>query len=152
MMIECYYTSFTFAIVAIISKTNKWIPWMNPMYTFLTGTSVLYHSKYDQMNSGQHWMYYVDKTLAHVSASLCFLHGVYLTYTCFMVHYLTRTYLIMFWIFAYSLFHIYYVSRMAHLPYPTGKKWHALLHVLSASASITIAKAYEVSAGTCFPV
>ena len=118
-MICCYYTSYFFLIISLISVLNKYYI-HSLLFLFLFITSILY---YTQNNT---FFFIIDQ----IAIVLCVLYGLYLYYHKFKLSYLS---VIILYSFIFSIILFYggcYLNEFSYCE-KYGNIWHSCIHLLT---------------------
>ena len=117
-MICCYYTSYLFLIIVLISILYKYYI-HSLLFLFLFTTSILFYTQ-------ETTFYFIIDQIAII---LCVLYGLYLYYHKFKLSYLSVIILYSF-IFSTLLFYGgYYLNEFCYCE-TYGNIWHSIIHIL----------------------
>lgn len=128
----CFYSSFTIALVAFLSRHNKSMIWLSPESTILFGTSIWYHA------FGNRCVLFLDKAIVHLMALQLFWRGVILTSEFSSFHFIYKSVLLMFWLAYLYSFVVYYFLRKSHLPGTAWIPWHVSVHCVGSFGCVML--------------
>jgi hypothetical protein len=125
-MICCYYTSYLFLIIGLISILYKYYI-HSLLFLFLFTTSILFYTQ------GTTFYFIIDQ----IAIVLCVLYGLYLYYHKFKLSYLS---VIVFYSFIFSILLFYggyYLNEFCYCE-TYGNIWHSIIHILCVIAHTLI--------------
>lgn len=121
------YSSFSFWFVCAYAQGT----WLSPAFGLLFGISILNHTKPD--GPAKRWIQRVDRLLAHAITLGTVIDAWHVPRTPARV---PSLYLYQFCL-CYTVW-VYKIARYSFLPAPTGKLWHASVHMLSSLGSMAL--------------